>query len=125
MRRTIALTTTLAVAIPTLALPLLAYSQANMTPGERRLLRDTELRAAEERGEIVAGMTRDSVIRVLGQPDTVNASESGGKRSEQLVYRRKDPKCTGPLDGKTIYVHLRADTVTSTSADLRCSKPAR
>ena len=96
-----------------------------MTPAERKFVRDAQLRAAEERGEIVAGMTKDSVIRVLGQPDAVNASESGGVRAEQLVYRRKESKCTGMSDGRTIYVHLRADVVTSTSTDLKCSQPAR
>jgi hypothetical protein len=114
----------IAVLVAIVVLPMLAYSQY-MTPGERKMLREAQLRAAEERGEIVAGMTKDSVIRVLGQPDTVNAFESGGARAEQWVYRRKEPRCTGTFDGRNIYVHLRADIVTSTSTDLRCSKPAR
>ena len=118
-------TVTAVAAALAVALPALAPAQGYLTPDERRMVREALLRAAEERGEIVAGMSRDSVIRLLGQPDTVNASESGGVRAEQWVYRRKESRCAGTLDGKTIYVHLRADTVTSTSVEVKCSKPAR
>jgi hypothetical protein len=107
-------------ALITLAAP--AQAQYKPTPGEAKLLRDAELRQAEEERRLMKGMPRDAVVRIFGQPKTSNVSRrNDGAREEQMVYSVKLP-CRGYFDEYTMYVYTRDDIVTSFSEHSRCSR---
>jgi hypothetical protein len=95
------------------AAPVQQRSYAStLTRGDHELLRQAREREAETEGKLLVGMTSESVQRVLGTPDRVNASIRPTGKWEQWVYRKKDARGR-ILIGDTTYVYLSNDRVAS------------
>ena len=85
-----------------------------LTPGERELLRQRELREAEERRQLMEGMDEMAVRRVLGKPDKINRDVSSQRGTwDQWVYYEKDKRGKINYSGGTTYVYMRNGKLSS------------